>query len=411
MNQPSHVSSLEQFTNALGRAAYQFMVLEWSVAWLTETLAPGSISNSRNLTCREAATRFEEAIYQLGDVPAVSARLIGFANRFGQLVDERDRLLHGHPHVADGAELQTPGQAEQAEMPPLLFTGKAGRKVWTTPEVEALAAAFEEAAAEAVLILGKTAAALSEEGAAEPAQAAAGEPPAVVSYQQLGKSDPQFIVEQANQVRARLDAHPATFRMPAKNLEIYVAPNFLTAKESAELIALIESDLIPSNILANNPDPAFRTSYSCNLNPANPLVASLDGRIAELLGIEQSHSETVQGQRYAVGQEFRPHYDFFHTGQNYTDLVEQTGGQRTWTAMVFLNEPEAGGCTNFPDAGVKITPKTGNLLIWNNNDLYGQPNHFSRHQGMPVEAGLKYVVTKWFRERVWIRADLLSASA
>jgi len=31
----------------------------------------------------------------------------------------------------------------------------------------------------------------------------------------------------------------------------------------------------------------------------------------------------------------------------------------------------------------------------------GELNDFSLHQGMPVEAGVKYVLTKWYRERPW----------
>jgi prolyl 4-hydroxylase len=26
---------------------------------------------------------------------------------------------------------------------------------------------------------------------------------------------------------------------------------------------------------------------------------------------------------------------------------------------------------------------------------------FALHQGLPVEAGLKYIITKWYRERPW----------
>ena len=36
---------------------------------------------------------------------------------------------------------------------------------------------------------------------------------------------------------------------------------------------------------------------------------------------------------------------------------QRSGGQRTWTAMVFLNEPEGGGQTFFEKAGVKVTPR------------------------------------------------------
>jgi prolyl 4-hydroxylase len=69
--------------------------------------------------------------------------------------------------------------------------------------------------------------------------------------------------------------------------------------------------------------------------------------------------------------------------------------------MVFLNQPEAGGQTFFPLANIKISPRRGNLLAWNNLDPAGEPNMFALHQGLPVEAGLKYIITKWYRERPW----------
>jgi prolyl 4-hydroxylase len=107
----------------------------------------------------------------------------------------------------------------------------------------------------------------------------------------------------------------------------------------------------------------------------------------------------VQGQRYEVGQQFKPHHDFFHLGTSYYEDVTQRGGQRTWTAMLFLNRPEAGGRTGFPNARIEAEPTTGAVLIWNNMSPDGRPNPQSLHHGMPVEAGRKYVLTKWFRER------------
>ena len=127
----------------------------------------------------------------------------------------------------------------------------------------------------------------------------------------------------------------------------------------------------------------------------------VEAKINRLTGIEPTHGETIQGQRYAVGQQFKPHHDFFYTNQPYWPEMEKQGGQRTWTAMIFLNEPEAGGQTFFPNAKVRVTPRTGNLLLWNNLDQYGEPNTFSLHTGCPVEAGIKYVITKWYRERPW----------
>jgi prolyl 4-hydroxylase len=41
------------------------------------------------------------------------------------------------------------------------------------------------------------------------------------------------------------------------------------------------------------------------------------------------------------------------------------------------------------------------LVLWNNMDEIGAPNEQTLHEGVPVTAGTKYIVTKWFRERFW----------
>ena len=113
------------------------------------------------------------------------------------------------------------------------------------------------------------------------------------------------------------------------------------------MIAMIDANRIPSELLPPTEDPEFRTSESCNLDPRDPFVRPIEDKITALTGIDPSHGETIQGQRYAVGQQFKPHHDFFYTDQPYWQEMKRTGGQRTWTAMVFLNEPEGGGQTNF----------------------------------------------------------------
>jgi len=201
-------------------------------------------------------------------------------------------------------------------------------------------------------------------------------------------------------VRARLAANGAT-KLPAIGLELFKARGFLDAGECAALIDLIERDLYPSGVLGRDV-PGFRTSKSCNLQSADPPVAAFERKVAELLGVDSRFSEVVQGQRYEVGQEFKPHHDFFHRGESYYEDVTTTGGQRTWTAMAFLNRPEAGGNTGFPAAGLDAEPEPGSLLVWNNMQADGRPNHKSLHHGMPVEGGRKYVLTKWFRERALV---------
>lgn len=209
------------------------------------------------------------------------------------------------------------------------------------------------------------------------------------------------IVETAAAVRDRLSKAPGLFKVPAPGVEMYVLRDFLSDEECAALIALIDKDREPSRLLAPTDDPEFRTSESCNLDTHHPAVRAVERKIAGLTGIDPDYGETIQGQRYAVGQQFKPHHDFFFTTEPYWPEQERHGGQRTWTAMMFLNAVEEGGQTQFPDAQVRIAPRRGNLLVWNNLDALGAPNMASRHQGLPVLAGVKYVITKWYRERPW----------
>jgi prolyl 4-hydroxylase len=202
-------------------------------------------------------------------------------------------------------------------------------------------------------------------------------------------------------VRDRLLATPGVMKVPAQELDLFVARDFLAPADCAALIKQIDSDRAPSKILADAPDPEFRTSETCNLDWRLPLTKRVEARIARLMGIHPLHGETIQGQRYAPGQQFKPHHDFFYTSERYWEEQEKIGGQRTWTVMIFLNTPEAGGHTDFPKAKVKIAPRAGNLLAWNNLNACGEPNENSLHAGTPVETGTKYIITKWYRERPW----------
>ena len=202
-------------------------------------------------------------------------------------------------------------------------------------------------------------------------------------------------------VKARLTRNPDAVKIHCEGLDLFVVRGVASETECAGVMKIIDADLVPSLLMSPTPDKEFRTSQTCNLNPAVPLVGEVDRKIREVVGIQEELGETIQGQRYAVGQQFKPHFDFFFPTEPYWPHVEQSGGQRTWTAMLFLNEPEAGGQTIFTEAGVSVRPRTGNLLVWNNLTAEGELNQKSMHTGSPVAAGNKYVLTKWYRERPW----------
>ena len=206
-----------------------------------------------------------------------------------------------------------------------------------------------------------------------------------------------------DQVVARLDADPAMQRLPTGAATIYRCPDFLDAETCAGLVAMIDANRRPSTLLSDSGQSAFRTSDSCDMDRWSSAVRPTDEAIAALLGITPEHGETMQGQRYAPGQHFRAHHDYFNEAQGYWQKMKTQGGQRTWTAMIYLNDVEEGGATWFPQAGVRVAPRRGLLLAWNNMGSDGSPNEDTLHEGMPVVSGTKYIVTKWFREGAWVK--------
>jgi prolyl 4-hydroxylase len=64
--------------------------------------------------------------------------------------------------------------------------------------------------------------------------------------------------------------------------------------------------------------------------------------------------------------------------------------------VIYLNEPEEGGGTSFPEARLRIQPRKGNAVFFS----YAQPQAHTPtlHGGDPVR-GEKWIATKWLRER------------
>ena len=197
---------------------------------------------------------------------------------------------------------------------------------------------------------------------------------------------------------ARLAATEGVQRVPTRDLELFIVRDFLDPAACAALIARIDERRRPSEIADDVGIANFRTSETCDLDWRDPVVGEVDRRIANLLGLALGASEPLQGQRYAPGQEFKPHTDTFEPGGYDFYVHTAKTGQRTWTAMIYLNRPEDGGATRFKTIGKTIQPEPGKLIAWNNLLPNGNPNPATLHQGMKVRRGTKYVLTKWFRE-------------
>jgi prolyl 4-hydroxylase len=181
--------------------------------------------------------------------------------------------------------------------------------------------------------------------------------------------------------------------------EFYTADGFMSEAECRHLIDLMQGHLRQSTItMQDEPDHFFRRSKTCDLGLLHdPVVAQIDARICQAMQISPALAEPTQAQRYDVGDEFKAHTDYFEAYE-----LERCStpalGQRSWTFMIYLNEPEGGGETAFVNLGLSIRPRTGLAVIWNNLLPDGRPNYDTLHHGMPVKAGYKAIITKWFRQ-------------
>jgi prolyl 4-hydroxylase len=202
----------------------------------------------------------------------------------------------------------------------------------------------------------------------------------------------------------RLLAHPLTSPLCKGRAEIFSAPAFLLPAACNALISSIDANRQPSTVADYNGDNEFRTSETGNLDPAERVVDIVRYSIATLLGLPLAHAEPLQGQRYSRGQEFKLHCDWFRTDSADYARYCTLGGQRTWTAMAYLNDVDAGGETHFPHLDLSITPRAGMLIAWNNLRSDGSGNPRTRHHEQPVGAGVKHIITLWFRERAYLAA-------
>jgi prolyl 4-hydroxylase len=203
--------------------------------------------------------------------------------------------------------------------------------------------------------------------------------------------------------RSRLPAgdREVALLMAMSHPRVVVFGDLLSAEECAELIALARTRLARSETVATRTGESevneARTSDGMFFHPAEfPVCARLEARLARLLDWPLENGEGLQILRYRPGAEYKPHYDYFDPAEPGTPAILKRGGQRLASIVCYLNTPEAGGATVFPEAGIEVAPVQGNAVFFS----YDRPDPCTRtlHGGAPVTAGEKWVATKWMRE-------------
>ncbi len=190
-------------------------------------------------------------------------------------------------------------------------------------------------------------------------------------------------------------------------LEMFTIPQFLTSEECDHIVRLTENGSTRSSVAGTGTQSIKydegRTSSTAVLLDTDPIVSQVNQKMYTELGIEGPYSEPTQGQIYEVGQEFRHHQDAFGKDAYHNHCL--SSGQRTWTFMIYLNDVEEGGETDFPTIGKTFTPQKGMAVVWKNSNGTGTENSAALHAGLPVKRGRKVIITKWFRENVFNSAE------
>lgn len=119
-------------------------------------------------------------------------------------------------------------------------------------------------------------------------------------------------------------------------------------------------------------------------------------RMASAAGVPLDHAEHLVVLRYEPGQEYRPHRDYRPPSSIERDRPQ--AGNRLRTICVYLNDVEAGGQTEFPIAALKVEPRPGRAVVFDNLHADGTPDADSLHAGLPVERGEKWLATLWLRQ-------------
>ena len=139
-----------------------------------------------------------------------------------------------------------------------------------------------------------------------------------------------------------------------------------------------------------------RTSFGMGFaRGENDLCRRIEARIAHLLEWPLENGEGLQVLNYGPGAQYKPHHDYFDPAMPGSEVLLRRGGQRVASVVMYLNTPERGGGTVFPESHLEVAAVKGNAVFFS----YDRPHPMTRtlHGGAPVLAGEKWILTKWLR--------------
>ncbi|MHA6723330.1 2OG-Fe(II) oxygenase [Sphingomonas sp. RS2018] len=215
-------------------------------------------------------------------------------------------------------------------------------------------------------------------------------------------AEQDFVAERQAKLLAAMslddEGYPIT---PPRGMLLSHAPRithfkgFLSRDECAHLATVGGALLEPAMVL----DPAsghriahpIRICDEAAIGPAREdlVVQAINRRIARASETNTDAGEPLTILRYRPGGQYRPH----------VDAIAGSDNQRVRTMLLYLNGGFVGGETEFPDVSVTVKPNGGDALLFDNVLADGRPDVRTKHAGLPVANGTKWLATRWIRAR------------
>lgn len=201
--------------------------------------------------------------------------------------------------------------------------------------------------------------------------------------------------------------HSGKVKVLSMSPRIYLIENFLSSYECDYIIHKSRPDLKRSTVVSfvseNEEVHEGRTSKGMffQQKPEDLVLRGIEKRIAELTMIPEENGEAIQVLSYSIGEEYRPHFDYFDNSTPAGAVCYNRGGQRVATFIMYLENTEEGGETIFPRVNIKVKPVKGSAVLFYNCTPDGIEDPLSLHGGAPVIKGEKWIATKWLRKGVF----------
>jgi len=111
---------------------------------------------------------------------------------------------------------------------------------------------------------------------------------------------------------------------------------------------------------------------------------------------------------YKPGRNFDPFFQVIHygPGEEYNSHVDPSPERnkiegirhRKLTCLFYLNDVDGGGETEFPKLNLKVSPKRGRMVYFENYKD-GKINYDSLHRSIPIKSGEKWAFNLWYHEK------------